>query len=257
MYLDIPNLRNVKLPNSFEEVQYKTITSRVSFVPNTCLDISNELAKILPLLIEDIRLLDTTISTLVIPDNSCNQNELTILDLSSFTLVESIEIGESCFQSVQIFKIEGLNRLKRLKIGNCSFTRARNSEATNEARLFHILNCESLECIEIDNECFGSYQEFLIDGLDRLKTIKIGENSFTYYSNGNNCDKSKSFRILNCKSLESIQIGRYGFNDFGGEFESKNLPRLQSIQIGTMNNESSNFQNSSFMIRSMDMLLNI
>ena len=257
MYLDIPNLRNVKLPNSFEEVQYKTITSRVSFVPNTCLDISNELAKILPLLIEDIRLLDTTISKLVIPDNSCNQNVLTILDLSSFTFVESIKIGESCFKSVQIFKIEGLNRLKSLKIGNCSFTRAKNNEATNEAKLFHILNCESLECIEIDNECFGSYHEFLIDGLNRLKTIKIGENSFTYYSNGNNCDKSKSFRILNCESLESIQIGRYGFNDFGGEFELKNLPQLQSIQIGTMNNESSNFQNSSFMIRGMELILNI
>ena len=257
MYLDIPNLRNVSLPHSFEEVQYKTITSRVSFVPNTCLDISNELAKILPLLIEDIRLLDTTISTLVIPDNSCNQNELTILDLSSFTLVESIEIGESCFKSVQTFNIEGLNRLKSLKIGNCSFTRAKNNEATNEAKLFHILNCESLECIEIDIECFGSYHEFLIDGLDRLKTIKIGENSFTYYSHGNNCDKSKSFHILNCKSLESIQIGRYGFNDFGGELEMKNLPRLQSIQIGTMNNESSNFQNSSFMIRGMELILNI
>ena len=245
------------MPHSFEEVQSKTITSRVDIVPNTCLDISNELAKILPLLIEDIRLLDTTISTLVIPDNSCNQNELTILDLSIFTLVESIEIGESCFQSVKIFKIEGLNRLKSLKIGNCSFTRARNNEATNEAKLFHILNCESLECIEIDVECFGSYQEFLIDGLNRLKTIKIGENSFSYYSNGNNCDKSKSFHILNCESLESIQIGRYGFNDFGGEFELKNLPQLQSIQIGTMNNESSNFQNSSFMIRGKELILNI
>ena len=257
MYLDIPNLRNVSLPHSFEEVQYKTITSRVSFVPNTCLDISNELAKILPLLIEDIRLLDTTISTLVIPDNSCNQNELTILDLSSFTLVESIEIGESCFKSVQTFNIEGLNRLKSLKIGNCSFTRAKNNEATNEAKLFHILNCESLECIEIDIECFGSYHEFLIDGLDRLKTIKIGENSFTYYSHGNNCDKSKSFHILNCKSLESIQIGRFSFSDFGGDFELKNLPQLQSIQIGTIGSESYNFYYSSFVIRGIELILNI
>ena len=64
-------------------------------------------------------------------------------------------------------------------------------------------------------------------------------------------------RNHNCESLKSIQIGRYGFNDFGDEFELKNLPQLQSIQIGTMNNESSNFQNSSFMIRGMELILNI
>ena len=42
-------------------------------------------------------------------------------------------------------------------------------------------------------------------------------------------DLSKSFHILNCESLEFIQIGRYSFSDFGGEL---NLPQLQSIQIG-------------------------
>ena len=37
----------------------------------------------------------------------------------------------------------------------------------------------NLESIEIGNECFGSVQSFKIDGLNRLKTIKIGINSFT------------------------------------------------------------------------------
>ena len=39
-------------------------------------------------------------------------------------------------------------------------------------------------------------------------------------------DKSKSFHILNCESLESIQIGEYSFSDYAGEFELKNLPQL-------------------------------
>ena len=42
----------------------------------------------------------------------------------------------------------------------------------------------------------------------------------------------KIFHILNCESLESIDIGEYSFSDFGGDFELKNLPQLQSIQIG-------------------------
>ena len=36
----------------------------------------------------------------------------------------------------------------------------------------------NLESIEIGNDCFGSVQTFQIDGLNRLKTIKIGSNSF-------------------------------------------------------------------------------
>ena len=98
---------------------------------------------------------------------------------------------------------------------------------------------------------------FRIDGLNRLKSIKIGNNSFTqtksYYGN----DSSKSFHILNCESLESIQIGEYSFSDFEGEFELKNLPQLQSIQIGTIGRDSYNFFCSSFVIQGIDLILNI
>ena len=62
---------------------------------------------------------------------------------------------------------------------------------------------------------------------------------------------------VNLKSLESIQIGEYSFSDFGGEFELKNLPQLQSIQIGTVGSESCNFHSSSFVIRGIELILNI
>ena len=98
---------------------------------------------------------------------------------------------------------------------------------------------------------------FQIDGLNRLESLKIGKNSFVKNIHG--IDASKSFHILNCESLESIQIGEYSFNDFGGEFELKNLPQLQSIQIGTIGSytSSNNFYYCSFVIRGIDMILNI
>ena len=95
-------------------------------------------------------------------------------------------------------------------------------------------------------------QTFKIDGLNRLKTIKIGNNSFTQKKNSYGNDESKSFHILNCESLESIEIGEYSFSGFGGEFELKNLPQLQSIQF-----DSDNFYSSSFVIRGIKMILNI
>ena len=142
-----------------------------------------------------IQSIDSSITSIIIPNWSCNDIDYTIFDFSRFALVESIVIGDDCFGSVQIFKIDGLNR---------------------------------------------------------LKTVKIGNNSFTQNKNSNGNDASKSFHILNCQSLESIQIGRYSFSDFAGEFELKNLPQLQSIQIG-----SCNFFCSSFVIRGIELILNI
>ena len=100
-------------------------------------------------------------------------------------------------------------------------------------------------------------QTFKIDGLNRLKTIKIGNNSFTQKKNSYGNDESKSFHILNCESLKSIEIGQYSFSGFGGEFELKNLPQLQSIQIGTIGSKSGNFFGSSFVIRGIELILNI
>ena len=138
--------------------------------------------------------MDSLITSIILPNWTCNDIDYTVFDFSRFTRVESIEIGDDCFGSVQTFKIDGLNRLKTIKIGNNSFTQEKNS--------------------------YGD-------------------------------DASKSFHILNCESLESIQIGEFSFSDFAGDFELRNLPQLQFIHIG---NEA--FHYSSFKIRGIDMILN-
>ena len=150
-----------------------------------------------------IQSIDSSITSIIIPNWTCNDIDYTTFDFSRFSIVESIEIGNDCFESVKTFKIDGLNR---------------------------------------------------------LKSIKIGNNSFTQEKNGYGDDKSKSFHILNCESLESIQIGECSFCDFGGDFELKNLPQLQSIQIGAINpngSHSFNFWHSSFVIRGIELILNI
>ena len=120
----------------------------------------------------------------------------------------------------------------------------------------------NLESIEIGNDCFESVETFKIDGLNRLKTIKIGSNSFTQVKKADwkmdlrkANDQSKAFHILNCESLESFVIGAYSFSDFAGDFELKNLPQLQSIQIGKVRSRSNNFYyGSSFVIRGIDII---
>ena len=90
-----------------------------------------------------------------------------------------------------------------------------------------------IERIEIGNENFYYSKVLILDGLYKLELFKIGSNSFTQLKSTDKWDsskannQSKSFRILNCESLESIQIGEYSFSDFAGDFELKNLPQLQ------------------------------
>ena len=152
--------------------------------------------------------MNSSITSIVLSDWTCNDADYRVLDFSRFTRVKSINIGNDCFGSVQTFKIEGLNRLKTIKIGNNSFT--------------------------------------------QVKKI-LWDKDWEEAHKGIN--KSKSFHILNCESLESIQIGEDSFRYFG-DFELRNLPQLQSIQIGVIGAESNNFRYSSFVIRGIELILN-
>ena len=148
-----------------------------------------------------------SITSITIPNWTCNDVDYTVFDFSRFTRVKSIEIGSDCFESVQTFKIEGLNRLQSLKIGHNSFTQVK-------------LN-------DFENDSAGSLSKCL--------------------------NESKSFHILNCKSLKVIEIGCCSFADFGGEFELRNLDNLESIKIGRIGYQSMNFFWSSFIIRGITM----
>ena len=117
----------------------------------------------------------------------------------------------------------------------------------------------NLKSIEIGDDSFGLVKTFRIEGLRQLKSLKVGKQSFTQIkvSNWDNAyeeadNDSKSFHLLNCESLESLEIGELSFSDFGGQFELKNLPALQSIKIGEIKEVSCNFYWSSLVVRGFD-----
>ena len=138
-----------------------------------------------------------------------------------------------------------------------------SSNCCNDLNELNLNIYMNLRLIQIGDNCFGSVKTFKIEELKCLTNLKIGKNSFTHLSNSdkwsseNSNDSSKSFHILNCESLELIEIGECSFSDFGGEFELKNLPQLQSIQIGSIENDSYNFYHCSFVIQGIELILNI
>ena len=87
-------------------------------------------------------------------------------------------------------------------------------------------------------------------------------NSFTHLKSNDKWDGNKanngnrSFHILNCNELKLIEIGLFSFCDYSGSFELKNLTKLESIKIGEIGNDSSNFYSSLFVVKGIiDMLL--
>ena len=116
------------------------------------------------------------------------------------------------------------------------------SDSCNDLDKLDLRKFKSLRSLEIGDNCFESVQEFKINGLHRLKTLVIGENSFSWRWNREESDKKGYFYILHCESLKSIEIGEYSFHGFTGRFYLFNLPQLQSIQIGTVGLSSYNFQ---------------
>ena len=111
---------------------------------------------------------------------------------------------------------------------------------------FTLIKLNTIESIEIGDDCFLKVNTFRIDGLNELKSLKIGMKSFTQQKDNwetINTDSSRSFHILNCVELKSIEIGRYSFSGYSGSFELKNLPSLISIKIGSIESDYSDSNN--------------
>ena len=212
MIIDIPNVEEVSLPHSFEKLQNKSISSTINMLNcNNVIDISFELFKVLPYTLFDIESLDSNITSLILPNWSCNDVNYTTFDISRFTSLESLEIGNDSFESIESFMINDLCKLRSLKIGSNSFTKLKFSE--------WIMN--------------------------KLRGITSDATSIT----------SKLCFVLNCESLESIDIGEFSFFDFGGDFALYNMISLKSIKIGEIENESCNFAWSSFIIEGITYIL--
>ena len=171
-----------------------------------------------------------------------------------------VDVNKSLSKLISI-TISSLNDLSKLDSSIINLIISHGS-CNNESNLIKLnLNrFVNLESIVIGNDCFGTVQTFQIEGLNRLQSLKIGNNSFTqvksidfvndFMGSLSKCrNESKSFHILNCESLKMIEIGVCSLADFGGEFELRNLDNLESIKIGEIGNGSMNFIWSSFIIR--------
>lgn len=150
-----------------------------------------------------IQSLGSSVTSITIPNWTCNDPEYTKFDFSRFTLIESIEIGNDCFGFVKTFCLDGFQRLQTLKIGSNSFTQSKHDNGNDPSKSFHVRNCQMLRSIEIGEFSFADFAEqFELKSLPSLESIKIGaigSKSYNFYYS--------SFVIQSIVAI-SIIIGR-------------------------------------------------
>lgn len=85
-----------------------------------------------------------------------------------------------------------------------------------------------LKRVEIGSRCFKHVREFVIDGLSKLESVKIGNESFKISYRER---EDGLFKITNCQRLRTLEIGNGCFIDFR-EFEISDVKSLQTISFG-------------------------
>ena len=106
-----------------------------------------------------------------------------------------------------------------------------------------------LKSIEMGNECFKNVSELKLIGMKGLERVLIGQNSFTKHKNGYGGDLKRPFCLKDCERVRELKLGRYSFSDYA-VCEIENVPSLEVIEMGELNEDSSSFFYASLELKS-------
>ena len=89
-------------------------------------------------------------------------------------------------------------------------------------------------------------EEVKLIGLNQLERVVIGRKSFR---RGDDYNPNRHFQLENCLQLRELNIGRYSFSDYS-VCEIENVPSLEVIEMGELNEGSLNFMYASLELKS-------
>ena len=99
--------------------------------------------------------------------------------------LETIRVGDECFANVNEVDLEGLSGLKRVVVGMNSFTLKKNGYGNDPTRDFSLRNCPALTTLNVGRYSFSDYSVCVIEGVNALEAIAMGdlsERSYNFYA---------------------------------------------------------------------------
>ena len=119
------------------------------------------------------------------------------------------------------------------------------SNACNDPSITH-LDLSSFKCLRVFKmgDCSFAYvKELKLVELEKLERVVIGVNCFSKENN------SGHFSLKNCRQVRELKMGRYSFRGYS-TCEIEEDDSLEVIEIGELNEESSNFYGGDCVLRS-------
>ena len=107
----------------------------------------------------------------------------------------------------------------------------------------------NLKVFEVGDYSFSFVEEVKLIGLNQLESVVIGQNSFTKKKNNYGNDPNRHFYLKNCERLRELKTGSCSFSDYR-VCEIENVPSLEVIEMGELNEWSHNFSHASLELKS-------
>ena len=121
-----------------------------------------------------------------------------------------------------------------------------------EVRVVDLSGCVSLRELRVGDYCFRKTEELRLIGLEELERVVIGRNSFLQYvynPKRDGMNPNRHFYLKKCPQLRELKIGRLSFMDYS-VCEIENMPSLEVIKMGELDEMSFNFHSASLELKS-------
>ena len=123
--------------------------------------------------VDELNALDSSVETIIVDNNACNDDSFTELNLTRFVNLRVFEVGDYSFSYVEEVHLIGLSKLERVVIGKHCFTLPA-WEGVNEDNSFYLKNCERLRELKIGHYSFSDYSVCEIENVPSLEVIEMG-----------------------------------------------------------------------------------
>ena len=109
----------------------------------------------------------------------------------------------------------------------------------------------NLKVFEMGDYSCAFVNEVKLIGLNQLERVVIGDNCFTKQKiiERSEYNPNRHFYLKNCERLRELKIGYNSFSDYS-VCEIENLPSLEGIEMGELNEKSWNFRYASLELKS-------
>ena len=124
--------------------------------------------------VDELNALDSSVETIIVDNTACNDESITVLNLTRFLNLRVFEVGDNSFSYVEEVHLIGLSKLERVVIGKHCFTLPA-WEGVNEDNSFYLKNWERLRELNIGHYSVADYSVCEIEDVPSLEVIEMGE----------------------------------------------------------------------------------